>query len=115
VKKNPYEHPPFACVLCDRDIAARRSHIILTPVSSLLNADPDARRAEAAAIVCARCRELPDAHARLYRDCAAGDDCDLYDHSHTLAADRTSAVAWLTQHDRITSDSTDRRHEEKKL
>lgn len=109
---NPYKHPAFACVLCDGHIPARRMHVILTPLSALIAADPDARRAEAAAIVCARCRALSDAHARLYPDCVAGRHCDLYDHGHTLAADRAAAVAWLTQHDRITSDTTNHRQKE---
>lgn len=98
---NPYKHPPFACVLCDEHVAARQMHVILTPVSALTSADPETRRSGAAAIVCTRCRALSDAHDLLYPDCEAGRHCDLYDHGHTLAADRAAAVAWLTQHGRI--------------
>ncbi len=99
---NPYAYPPFLCVLCRRGIPARRWHMILTPLSSLPPvSSPEEREATAGAIVCGKCRDLPDAHSRLFPDCAAADYCDLYDHGHTLAADRAAAFGWLTEHGRL--------------
>lgn len=99
---NPYAHPPFSCVLCGREIPPRRWHVVLTPLSALPPvSSPAEREAAAGAIVCGKCQDLPDAHSRLFPDCAAADYCDLYDHGHTLAADRAAAVAWLTKHGRL--------------
>ncbi|NLA10338.1 MAG: hypothetical protein GX871_09085 [Microbacteriaceae bacterium] len=99
---NPYAHPPFSCVLCEREIPARAWHTILTPLSALPPvSSPEEREAAAGAIVCGKCRDLPDAHSRLFPECAAAGYCDLYDHGHTLAANRAAAVVWLTQHGRL--------------
>lgn len=98
---NPYAHAPFLCVLCDREIPARRWHTVLTPLSALVDAAPKEREAAAGAIVCGKCRDLPDGHSRLFPDCAAASYCDLYDHGHTLAANRAAAVVWLTKHGRL--------------
>lgn len=98
----------FACVLCERLIAARAWHVILTPLSArcVPVVSQEAREVAAGVIVCTKCRDLPDAHGRLFPLCTAPSYCDLFDHSHTLAADRTGAATWLTQHGRLTSTPT---------
>lgn len=95
----------FVCASCARDIAAGASHVILTPHSarSRVPVARDVREADAGAMVCARCRDLPGAHQRLFPQCQATGYCDLYDHAFTLAADRVAARAWLTAHGRITT------------
>lgn len=110
---NPYAHPPFACVLCDREMGARSMHVVLTFISSLVTASDAEREAAAGAIVCGRCRDRSDAHARLYPECVAPGYCDLYDHGHTLAADRAAAVAWLKQHGRLDRETADPRPKKK--
>ena len=104
---NPFTYNPFACALCGRQIAARRWHIVLTPLSALSTASPAEREAAAAAIVCAACQDLPDAHSRLFPECAVASYCDLYDHGHTIAADRAAANLWLNRHGRIQPRHTD--------
>lgn len=99
---NPYAYPPFICALCERPIAARTWHKILTPLSSRPPvSSPDEREAGAGVLVCDRCRDRPGSHSRLFPDCAAADYCDLYDHTHVLAADRAAAFGWLTEHGRL--------------
>ncbi|WP_144833024.1 hypothetical protein [Microbacterium sp. BH-3-3-3] len=94
---------PFACVACDREIAAKAFHVILTPHSALRRPAVSApeREGEACVMVCGKCRELLDTHGRIFPECEASAHCDVYDHAQTLAADRRAAVAWLTLHDRM--------------
>lgn len=99
----PERHAPFVCVSCAREIAARAWHVILTPHSARCRPEvsPTERKADAGVMVCAKCRDLPSAHQRLFPLCTAPGYCDLYDHGHTLAVDRAAAVAWLTEHNRF--------------
>lgn len=101
MKTNPYAHPPFLCVLCGDEIAARRAHIVLTAVSAMRDATPEEREAMTGPIVCGHCRDRADSHGALYPECDAVGCRDLYDHSYMLGADRAAAAVWLVAHGRM--------------
>ncbi|WP_194411418.1 hypothetical protein [Microbacterium cremeum] len=97
MKTNPYAHAPFLCVVCEKEIAARRTHVVLTAISALKRASSEERAAKTGPMVCGRCREGAASHDAVYPDCDV-DGCDLYEHGYMLGADRAAAAVWLVAH-----------------